>query len=398
MHTIRMPRLDIDMEKGTVTEWMKKEGDQVQKGETIAKIMSEKVTFEIESPTSGILFKIIIPQDVEVSIKQVIGVIMEPGDDPSNINTAIKEAKENFAQTIGEKVSVKKIVDVGKVSEEELSKVRITPLAKKIAAQYDIDITKIKGSGPRGRIVRKDILMKVEELEVKQPHLEPIEVIPLQGVRKVVAERMASSFHTAPHASIIMKVDMSEVIKLRQHIEKEKNVQVSYNALFTMAVARSLQEYPILNSLLEQNSIKIMKDINIGIAVATERGLIVPTVYGANKKGLIELNTTVDELIEKTKKDKLLIRDVVGGTFTITNLGMFGVEAFIAIINPKQAAILAIGRIADEPQVVNGQIAIKPIVTLSLSFDHRIVDGAPASQFLNRIKQILESPLQLINQ
>lgn len=396
MRTVIMPRLDLDMEKGTVLEWMKKKGDKVKQGEPVVKIMSEKVTYEVESPTSGVLYEVLVPPDIEVPIGQVIGVIMETGDEPTVIKRAVKEAKESLAELAAVKEpEIKREVKVGKreeVARKKPERIKISPLAKKLAEQHRIDVVGIKGTGPGGRIVKEDVLRAAEELKAK---VEELEVVPLRGVRKVVAERMAYSFQTAPHAILMAEVDMSEAVRLRRAFEKMKKAQISYNAIFVKAVATALREYPVLNSTLEEekNQIKIIKNINVGVAMATERGLIVPVVHDADEKSLADLTSTIAELVEKARLDKLSVGDVTGGTFTITNLGMFGVDAFIAIINPKQAAILAIGRIADEPKVVNGQIAIQPTVTLSLSFDHRIIDGAPAAQFLNRIKEILESPL-----
>jgi pyruvate dehydrogenase E2 component (dihydrolipoamide acetyltransferase) len=389
-----MPRLDLDMERGTVLEWVKKKGDKVKQGEPVVKIMSEKVTYEVESPASGVLYEVIAPPDTEVPIGQVIGVIVETGDEPSVVERAVREAKESLAAlAAARELEIKREVEVEKreeVARKKPERIKISPLARKLAEQYGIDVVGIKGTGPGGRIVKEDVLRAAEELKARVE--ERAEVIPLTGVRKVVAERMAHSFRTAPHAILMVEVDMSEAVRLRQAFEKMKNVQISYNAIFVKAVATALREYPILNSMLEENQIKILKNINVGVAVATERGLIVPVVHDADEKSLADLTTTIAELVERARLDKLSMGDVTGGTFTITNLGMFGVDAFIAIINPKQAAILAIGRIADKPKVVNGQIAIQPTVTLSLSFDHRIIDGAPAAQFLNRVKEILENP------
>ncbi|MFQ6081255.1 MAG: dihydrolipoamide acetyltransferase family protein [Candidatus Bathyarchaeia archaeon] len=398
MRTIIMPRLDLDMERGTVLEWLKKKGDEVKQGEPIVEIMSEKVTYEVESPASGVLYEVLVPPDTEVPIGQVIGVIMEPGDEPTVIERAVREARESLAELAAvEEPEIKREVRVAKreeVAERKPERIKISPLAKKLAEQYGIDVAGIKGTGPGGRIVKEDVLRAAEELKARVE--ERAEVIPLTGVRKVVAERMASSFRTAPHAILMVEVDMSEAVKLRQAFEKTKNVEISYNAIFVKAVATALREYPILNSTLEENQIKILKNINVGVAVATERGLIVPVIHDADEKSLADLTSTIAELVERARLDRLSMGDVTGGTFTITNLGMFGVDAFIAIINPKQAAILAIGRIADEPKVVNGQIAIQPTMTLSLSFDHRIIDGAPAAQFLSRIKEILENPSLLV--
>jgi len=389
-----MPRLDLDMEKGTVLEWLKKKGDKVKRGEPVVMIMSEKVTYEVESPASGVIYEVLLPPDIEVPIGQVIGVIMENGDEPTLLESTVRKAKESLVELAGvKKPEIKtevKIVQKEEVAKEKTKRKKISPLAKILAKQYGVDIFEIRGTGPGGRIVKQDVLKAAEELKARFE--EQVEVIPLSGVRKVVAERMAYSFRTAPHAILMLEVDMSEAVKLRQDFEKMKNVQLSYNAVFVKAVAMALREYPILNSTLEEKQIKVLKNINVGVAVATERGLIVPVIHDVDEKSLADLSSTIAQLVEKTRLDTLSRNDVTGGTFTITNLGMFGVDAFIAIINPKQAAILAIGRIADKPKVVDGQIVIQPTVTLSLSFDHRIIDGAPAAQFLNRIKEILENP------
>ncbi len=394
MRTVIMPRLDLDMEKGTVLEWMKRKGEEVKKGEPIVKIMSEKVTYEVDSPATGVLYEVLVQPDTEVPIGQVIGIIKEADDKTEDIERVVKEARESLARLLEAKMPhVEKAVETMKIevaAKRKPERVKISPLAKKLAEQHGIDITKIEGTGPGGRIVKKDVLRAIEEL--KAGIEEEAEVIPLTGVRKVVAERMAYSYRTAPHAILMVKVDMSEAIKLRQSFEKTKNVRVSYNAIFVKAVTTALREYPLLNSTLQGDQIKLLKNINVGIAVAIEKGLIVPVIHDADKKSLGELTSIIFDLAERARQDKLSMSDVTGGTFTITNLGMFGIDAFIAIINPNQAAILAIGKITEEPRVVDGQIVIQPTVTLSLSFDHRIVDGAPAAQFLNRIKEILENP------
>jgi pyruvate dehydrogenase E2 component (dihydrolipoamide acetyltransferase) len=398
MHTIIMPRLDLDMEKGTVLEWLKKKGDKVKRGEPVVMIMSEKVTYEVESPASGVIYEVLLPPDIEVPIGQVIGVIMENGDEPTLLERTVRKAKESLVELAGvKKPEIKMEVKIGQreeVAKEKPERKKISPLAKILAKQYGVDVVGIRGTGPGGRIVKQDVLKAAEELKARFE--EQVEVIPLSGVRKVVAERMAYSFRTAPHAILMLEVDMSEAVKLRQDFEKMKNVQLSYNAVFVKAVAMALREYPILNSTLEENQIKVLKNINVGVAVATERGLIVPVIHDVDEKSLVDLSSTIAQLVEKTRLDTLSRSDVTGGTFTITNLGMFGVDAFIAIINPKQAAILAVGRIADKPKVVDGQIVIQPTVTLSLSFDHRIIDGAPAAQFLNRIKEILENTSSIL--
>jgi pyruvate dehydrogenase E2 component (dihydrolipoamide acetyltransferase) len=275
-----------------------------------------------------------------------------------------------------------------KVTERKPNRIEIPPLAEKLAKEHRVDTSRIESTGHDGEIVKKDASRAVEERNASE---EAEEVIPLTGIRKVVAQRMASSSRTAPHAILMTEVNMAEAIRLREAVEETRHVRISYSAMFVKAVATALREHPIMNSTLEENEIRILKNINIGVAVATERGLMVPVIHDADGKSLADLTNIIVELAGKTRQNKLLIREMTGGTFTITNLGMFGVDVFIAIINPKQAGILAVGRVKDETKVVDGKIVIQPTATLSLSFDHRIVDGAPAARFLKRIKQILET-------
>jgi pyruvate dehydrogenase E2 component (dihydrolipoamide acetyltransferase) len=215
------------------------------------------------------------------------------------------------------------------------------------------------------------------------------EVIPLTGIRKTAAERVSMSARTAPHSTITMEVDMSNAAKLREE------TGASYTDILVKAVAKALEEHPCLNSTLQDDQIKIYKDINIGVAVATEKGLVVPVIRNADKKTLTQIASTLKELVEKAREGKLAKEDVAGGTFTVTNLGMYGVEVFIPIINPPEAAILGVGKVTEKPVIENKEIKIKPTMHLSLSFDHRIVDGAPAAKFLQKIKQLLESESKL---
>jgi pyruvate dehydrogenase E2 component (dihydrolipoamide acetyltransferase) len=261
-----------------------------------------------------------------------------------------------------------------------------SPAAKRLAREHGIDLTQVKGSGPEGRIVEEDVQTLVQQVSQTTPRVK--EILPLIGIKKITAERVSRSFRTAPHSTVVMEVDMTNATKLRG----EK--QISYTELLVKAVAEALKRHPLLNSTLtDDEKIKVYEDINVGVAVATEQGLVVPVIHSADKMSLEEIAAKLRDSAEKARDGKLAKEDVNGGTFTITNLGMFGVDLFMPIINPPEAAILAVGRIRDKPVAEGKEILIKPVMTLSLAYDHRIVDGAPAAEFLQEIKKTLEATL-----
>ena len=359
---VLMPRLSLTMKEGTVVQWFKKEGDAVNKGEPLVEVLTEKVTYDIEAPVSGVLRKILALEGVEVPVAEVLGVITAPDEQLTEEIIVEKPAKE---------------------MEEIEKRILASPAAKRLAKEYSIDITQVKGSGPEGRIVEEDVKRFVEESKVG-PRVK--EVIPLTGIRKTAAERVTLSAKTAPHSTITMEVDMTNAARFRE----EK--QVSYTDVLVKAIAKALAEHRIVNSTLDREQIKIFEDINIGVAVATEKGLVVPVIHNADKKSLKEIASTLNDLIEKARTGKLSKEELSDGTFTITNLGMFGVEIFTPIINPPETAILGIGKVTEKPVVVNKEIIVKPMMYLSLSYDHRVIDGAPAAQLLQKVKQFLENP------
>lgn len=356
-----MPRLSLTMKEGTVGTWYKKEGDAVEKGEPLVEVFSEKATYDLEAPASGVLRKIVVQEGVDAPVNAVLAVI-----------TALDE---EFSET---EISTEK----PKAVEEIEKRILASPAAKRLAREHGVDLSHVKGSGLEGRIVEEDVRRFIEESRGLLPKVK--EVIPLSGYRKTSAERVSASFRTAPHSTVVMEVDVSRAMDLHDRL------QVSYTAILVKAAAKSLAEYPIINSTLEGNQIKIFGDVNVGVAVATKNGLVVPVIHNADKISIEEMDMTIKELTEKAKQGKLAREDLTGGTFTITNLGMYGVEFFIPIINPPEAAILAIGRVVEKPVVVEGKIGTKPTVTLSLSYDHRIVDGAPAAVFLGKVKEKVE--------
>lgn len=384
-----MPKLGWVMEKGTILKWLKKEGEAVEKGDPLCEIETEKVTTEVESPTSGILARILRAAGSIVPIFQPIAIVAKPGEELSAVDVSTTE-EEKVAQ-----MSTQGKVEVKRVARE---KVRISPLARKLAEQHNVDISKVVGTGSGGMIMKKDILDAVERV-AGPPGFPPTggaKIVPLTGTRRTIAERMTYSHQTIPQVTVTTEVDMAETTKLREsvgpEIEKTTKVRLSYTDILIKAVAIALRVYPMFNSTLEDDQIKIFEEINIGVAVSTENGLIVPVVRMVDKKSLSDIALLRKDLTERARQNKLTLDEVSGGTFTVTNLGRFGADTFTPIVNPPQCAILGVGRIARKPVIVDDRIEPRPIVSLSLTFDHRIVDGASAAQFIGKVKEILENP------
>ena len=373
-----MPKLGITMESGTVVKWYKKEGDKVEKGEPLVEIIGEKVTYDLEAPASGVLRKIIGREETEVPVSQIIGFIGKPDEPLPEVEIPVK-------------VEVKPLPQVEVSAKVEIrEEIRASPLAKRIAKEQGIDLRQVVGTGPGGRITEEDVRKfsekgVVRELKVKQ-------VIPLIGVRKTIADRMTLSARTSPRITLMVEVDASEMIRLRSQMKDFEGADVSLTDMLVKAAAAALENDPIINSTLENGQIKIFEDVNVGIAIAREGALVVPVIHNANRKPLTEIAAISRTLIDKARKGTLSKEEIWGGTFTITNLGISGVDSFTPLINPPECAILGVGRIAERPVVSEGRIVPKPTVILSLSFDHRITDGVPAAQFLQRLKELLERP------
>jgi pyruvate dehydrogenase E2 component (dihydrolipoamide acetyltransferase) len=358
-----MPRLSLTMKEGTVGKWYKKEGEAIEKGEPIVEVVSEKATYDLEAPSSGILRKVLVQAGVDVPVNAVLAVITE-ADEPFSEAETITETQETLEA-------------------ESEKRVPASPAAKRLAREHGIDLSTFKGGGPEGRITEEDVQRLIEQKAGTAPKVK--QTIPLSGYKKITAERLSMSFRTAPHSTVVMETDASKAAELH------RKTQLSYTTIIMKAVAEALSELPLLNSTLEGESIKMFEDVNVGVAVATENGLVVPVIHGADRKTRKEIDATIKVLTEKARQAKLTKEDLTGGTFTITNLGMYDVDFFSPIINPPEAAILGIGRIAERAIVVNAKIETKPVLMLSLSYDHRIVDGVPAAQFLQRVKQKIEN-------
>jgi len=287
--------------------------------------------------------------------------------------------------------TAEEVIDEAAVEEELVptvvrERVLASPAAKRLAREHDVDLIQILGTGPDGRIVEEDVKRFLQDQAELMPKIR--EEFPLTGIRKTTAERLASSFRTAPHSFIIMDVDVTKAAKLRE------TIQVSFTSILVYAVTMALREHITVNSTLVDGKIRVFEDINIGVAVSTDKGLLVPVIHNTSRKQLEEISSELENLVEKARKGKLSREELTGGTFTLTNLGMFEVDMFLPIINLTECAILAAGRAVEKPIVVNKEIEIKPIMALTLAYDHRIIDGAPASVFLRRIKEIIEKELK----
>ena len=387
-----MPMLGWTMKEGTIVTWLKKEGEGVEKGEPLLEVETGKVLKDIESPGTGILRIILIPEESTVPVTEILAIIAEPQEDIPDLQNMIEKAKVLLESP--EATSIEKSED--RIIKKHPVKRKISPVAKKIAEKNNIDFNRITGTGPNGRIVRKDVFEFIEMTKY-MPRVK--EVIKLTGIRKITADRLSFSYRTAVHVTITMAMNMLEMVKLRHkllpEIEKKVQSRVTYTDMLVKVLAQTLEEYPILNSTLEDEEIKILENINIGIAVDTGIGLVVPVVREANKKSLTEIALLTRKLIEKAKSGNLALNEATGGSFTITNLGMFGIDQGTPIINPPEIAILGVGRIAEKPVVIDGRVEIRPMMNITLSFDHRVIDGALAARFLQNMKQKIEKPYEV---
>lgn len=403
-----MPQLAMAMSQGKIVEWKIKEGERVEKGQVIMIIETEKVTYDIEASVSG-YFHIVTKLNETIPVNHVVAWISESEEELLALQ---KESPSPVAREEKPRAAVKAPPPPQGPSE---GKVKISPLAKKIAEDHGINWSLLSGTGPGGRIVREDIEKAIEAAQ-KGPAPAPPEewggevingkrvrqAIPLRGMREAIAEHMIRSLQTAAQLTTTCDIDMSELIRIRESFlakEKEIGVRISFTDLIVYILARVLKEQPRMNSSLLDDRVILWEDINIGVAVAIElgemeTGLIVPVTRNTDQKSLVALSKEIKALTQRAREMKLLPDDLGGGTFTVTNFGVFGVGYSITtpIINQPEAAILGTGAIDDRPVVREGQIVIRPIMPLSLTFDHRLLDGAPIGRFLGRLKELLENP------
>jgi pyruvate dehydrogenase E2 component (dihydrolipoamide acetyltransferase) len=418
---IKIPRVGMAVADATIIEWQFKEGDQVEEQQVVVVIETEKVRTEVESPATGFLH-IMLNEGDTAPAGQVIGLLAESKEELAKVQKETPAGKPAEAAKAAEPVAAETPKAEEAAPPEEAApaageRIRISPVARKLAEEHAIDIARVTGTGPGGRIVREDIEKAIATKEAAPaaaapapPAAAPAEVagerkvkqtIPLTGMRGTIAERMHQSLAISAQLTTMGEIDMSEIVRLRNNLvaqESTLGARVTYTDILVFAIARLLQNNPKINASIVGKEIKIWEDINVGVATALEDGLIVPVVKHANQKSLVEISKEIKALVEKARENKLSNDDISGGTFTLTNLGALGSGWTFetAIINQPESAILRVGAITDRAVVRDGQIVARPIMTYSLTYDHRVVDGAVAAQFVSSLISALENPTLLL--
>jgi pyruvate dehydrogenase E2 component (dihydrolipoyllysine-residue acetyltransferase) len=388
-----MPALGVAQQTGTLLKWLKAEGQSVSKGEPLMEIETDKATVEIEAPASGVLAHVIAQAGDEVPVGQRIALILAPSESPETEAKSPEPTPTPNKAKISAPPAAKTTPSAASITLNR-GRVLASPAAKRIAREKGVNLASLKGSGPEGSVLADDVLRaSTIELLHRPATPEAEKIIPLTPMRRIAGERMTQSKLSAPHFYISMDIDMSAVGALRGEWKSRGDEMVpSINDFILRACARALKDFPLINSTYTEQGIKLSSEINIGMAVALDEGLVVPVIRNTDRLSLTELAAQSRQLADKAQNKKLFPLDYEGGTFTVSNLGMLGVDSFTAIINPPQAAILAVGRAAPRVIVEEGMFAIKSMMTATLSADHRIVDGAMAARFLQNVKKLLENP------
>jgi pyruvate dehydrogenase E2 component (dihydrolipoamide acetyltransferase) len=394
---VTLPRLGQGMESGTIVRWLKAEGDEVEKGEPLYELDTDKVTQEVEADVGGVLLKILVDEG-EVPVGRPVAVIGEAGEEVPEVEAPAPEAaaepepEASPAGTVSEAPRPEVEREDGTVP---TGRVKASPLARRIARERGIDLSSLSGTGPEGRIVAED----VERATVAGPPKAParpgpgaVERVELTSLRKTVARRMSEAW-AAPAFQISMSADMSRARELRARlVERHPDERPTVTDVLTKVCAAALMRHREVNALYAGDAIELHPTANVGIAVATDRGLVVPVIPGCDGLTVAEIAAARADLVARARDGKLQADDLEGGTFTISNLGMYGVEQFVAVLNPPQAAILAVGAIEERPVAPAGELVVRPMMTMTLTCDHRTIDGATAADFLRTVKEFLEEP------
>lgn len=450
MLEIVMPKLGLTMTEGTITAWLKPDGSEVKKGEPLLEVATDKITNKVEAPGDGIL-KILVPEGSTIPVAGRIGYLLAAGETlPAEAVGKVPQVVEKAGPAATAPAAPTAVTGAAGAGG---GPVKASPAAKRLAREKGVDLSLVAGTGPEGRITEKDVeaylahkTAAVEAAPVEAPggqpaagalpvratptavrlaeelgvdlaklpgekritkedvlaavlaEVEPAEKrVPLAGMRRVIARRMKESWSVAPHVTINMEIDMSQAKKIRAELNANSvpEEKVSFNDLIIKAAARALTEFPAINATITDTEIIYHSQVHMGVAVALTDGLIVPVVRHADKKNIRTVAREVKDLAERARSGQLKPDEATGSTFTVTNLGMYGVDHFTPIINQPESAILGVGCIKDKPVVVNGSIEVRPVMTLSLSFDHRLIDGSVAAEFLGRVRELLENPYGL---
>jgi len=438
-----LPMLGETMDEGKIVEWLVSVGQLVTKGEPIFQVETDKAVLEVEAPAGGVLRRIFCQAGATVPVLTVVGLVAEPGEDISGYvatgaeqvqkpapssrvpSAAGARAKRTGSQRIlgsprARKLAMRHRVDLadvagtgpsGRIVERDVraylkARPSSTPAARKVAAAAHLDVASVRGSGPGGRVTKADVkaLLAERALDVQRVKRAPASPVggisALTGLRGIIAERMSKSAHTTACVTLTTEVDATEMVRVREVLKERLGQQlgfsISYTDVLAAVVAQALCEYTYMNVRLTDAGIQALTHVNVGVAVDTERGLLVTVIRDADDKTISQIASTLRTLVARAREGKSTPDDLTGGSFTITNLGMYDIDAFTPIINLPECAILGIGRLREKPAVREGQVCVRQMMVLSLSFDHRLVDGAPAARFLQRIKELVEEPRFLL--
>lgn len=415
---VRMPKLSDTMTEGVVAEWHKKVGDQVESGELLAEIETDKATMEFESFQDGVLLHIGVQKGESAPVDSILCVLGEEGEDISELlksaeSEPAKEEKskpaespkpqtEKAAPVAAEQSKPQPVTVASSAPAQPASnsngRVKASPLARKIAEEKGINIAAVAGSGDGGRIIKRDVenYTPSQSAGAAVSGQESYSEVAVSQMRKTIARRLSESKFTAPHFYLTISIDMDEAVKARKAINDKGDQKISFNDMVIRAAAAALKKHPAVNAAWMEDKIRYNDHVHIGVAVAVEDGLLVPVVRFADTKPMSLINAEVKEFAEKARNKKLQPQDWEGNTFTISNLGMFGIEEFTAIINPPDACIMAVGGISQVPVVKNGEVVPGNVMKVTLSCDHRVVDGALGAAFLQTFKAMLENPVMML--
>ncbi len=387
----RMPKVGLTMTEGKIVEWKKREGEWVEKGEIFFVFETEKVTFEVEASQSGFLAKILAEVDDIVPVGEVVALLTEEqGEVVEQMDQKPKEIPEQLEKPGPE------------VRADRTTKIKATPLARKIAKEHGLDLKKVSCSGIAGRIKRKDVeaALEVKSGEQVSPQMPEGKLVKLSGMRKVIAQKMLAGKTETAQTYMVISVDATKILALRETltptIEKTTGVRLTITDLLMKITAAAISLHPIINTRWTPEGIIWLDAIHMGMAMALKEGLIVPVIRDIGKKSLSEIAQARIAMVEKGKVGKLSPDEIRGSTFTLSSLGMFGLEEFTAIINQPESAILAVGAILDKPVAINKEVVIRPMMKLTLSYDHRVIDGAPAAEFMKTVKELMTEPLLIL--
>lgn len=399
---VRMPKLSDTMTEGVVAAWHKKVGDKVKAGDLLAEIETDKATMEFESFQEGVLLYIGVEQGKSAPVNAILAILGKEGEDISALLAAENSAPADKPTVVEEKKSTEPVVasvttSVASVSAD--TRIKASPLARSLAKEKGIDLRTITGTGDGGRIIKRDIenvQPAVQAFAVSAAGKESYTDVPVSQMRKTIARRLSESKHTAPHFYLTMEIGMDQVMQARKSLNDQLVEKISVNDFVIKAAAMALRKHPTVNSSWLGDVIRYNNHVHIGVAVAIPDGLVVPVVRFADTKSLTQISAEVKQYAQKAKDKKIQPEDMQGNTFSISNLGMYGIDEFTAIINPPDACIMAVGGIKQVPVVKNDQVVPGHVMKVTLSCDHRVVDGATGAEFLQTFKQMLENPVMML--